>query len=84
MAANNVLNQASRIVEDKLGLIQLLADDKKLLMDTRSRVVCRCASCRYENERTLSWLESLGREQVSAVSQDKSAKKGKSATVSKA
>jgi hypothetical protein len=56
MAKYNVLEQAATLVGDKLELARMLAEDKKLLMDERSRIVCRCPACRYENERALAWL----------------------------
>jgi hypothetical protein len=65
MAKYNVLNQASALVDDKLELLRMLAEDKKLLMDERSRVVCRCPACRYENERALAWLAGFEGEPVS-------------------
>jgi hypothetical protein len=65
MAKYDVLKEASALVADKLELLLMLADDKKLLMDERSRVVCRCPACRYENERALAWLASFEGEPVS-------------------
>jgi hypothetical protein len=56
MARYNILDQASALIDDKLELVRMLAENKKLLMDERSDVVCRCSACRHENERALGWL----------------------------
>jgi hypothetical protein len=52
-----VLDQANELVENHLALIDELFLTKKLLMDSRSRFLCRCGSCRHHTERTLAWLE---------------------------
>jgi hypothetical protein len=67
MATYSVLDQAARIVNDRVELIRLLAGDRKMLMDTRSRIICRCPACRYENERTLAWLGGLSGENASVA-----------------
>ena len=54
---DTVLDQASEIAENHMALVEELFRTKKLLMDSRSRFVCRCGNCRDNTERTLAWLE---------------------------
>jgi hypothetical protein len=63
----DILTEAGLVVENRLELLQDLFELKKIQMDIRSRLICRCASCRGEQEQTLAWLQSV-REQDSRAS----------------
>jgi hypothetical protein len=60
----DIVSEAGVVVENRLELLQDLVELKKIQMDIRSRLICRCASCRSEQETTLAWLHSF-REQDS-------------------
>ena len=63
----DIVNEAGAVVENRLELLQDLFELKKIQMDIRSRLICRCASCRSEQEHTLAWIHSV-REQDSRAS----------------
>ena len=63
----DIVMEAGLVVENRLELLQDLVELKKMQMDIRSRLICRCASCRGEQENTLAWLHSV-REQDSKAS----------------
>ena len=55
----DVVREANAVVENRVGLLQDLYEVKKMRMDAKSRLICRCPSCRGEQEDTLAWIESL-------------------------
>jgi len=55
----DIVNEAGLVVENRLELLQDLFELKKIQMDIRSRLVCRCPTCRSEQEHTLAWLHSV-------------------------
>jgi len=74
MANYSVVEQAAALVEEQLDLLRLIHEDKKLLIDERSRIACRCHACRYENERTLAWLDGFNGEGAPSKAESPSSK----------
>jgi hypothetical protein len=52
----DVINAATDVIEEQLGLLEALCDANKYRMDESSRLMCRCPSCRGENVALIGWL----------------------------
>ncbi|HLF76387.1 MAG TPA: hypothetical protein VJB57_02765 [Dehalococcoidia bacterium] len=52
----DVLKEAGTLVDSHLELLQALYEVKKVRMDAKSRLICRCPACRSEQESTLAWI----------------------------
>jgi hypothetical protein len=59
MNGYNILEAVSELVDRQLSVMEALHESRKFQIDARSRLVCRCASCRNENETNLVWLRSI-------------------------
>jgi hypothetical protein len=55
----DILKDTAVLVESQLDLLQAVHEVKKLQIEERSRIVCRCRSCREETRRALAWLEEV-------------------------
>jgi len=55
----DVLEAATDLVGNQLDVMEALYEAKRFRIDARSRLVCRCSSCRSESETALAWVESL-------------------------
>jgi hypothetical protein len=55
----DIFEDATSVVDNHLELLQALHEVKKLRMDARSRLICRCPTCRSEAEETLAWIGSI-------------------------
>ena len=55
----DIMSEASDLVDCKLAMLEALQESRKFQIDTRSRIVCRCPSCRSANEKDLAWLHQM-------------------------
>jgi hypothetical protein len=55
----NILNTVADLVDRRLSVMEALQESRKFQIEARSRLVCRCPSCRSENEVNLAWLRSI-------------------------
>lgn len=59
MAKYSAFEEARRLVEDHLSLLEALYEAKKAQQEARSRLICSCPSCRTHREITLTWLAAM-------------------------
>jgi hypothetical protein len=56
MKTYSVLDEARDLIDNQLAMIRELNSTKKALIESRSRFICRCGSCRWQTERVVQWL----------------------------
>jgi len=56
---NAVVAEAAQLVQAYIEDIEIATGIRGMLMDNRSRFICRCPSCRSVRERTESWLSRI-------------------------
>ena len=59
MKRYDIVSEASTLVRSQLELLQALYLAKQTMEDGKSRLVCRCGTCKTQRRITLSWLDDL-------------------------
>jgi hypothetical protein len=52
----DVINEATDVIEVKLGILEALCEANKYRIEEGSRLICRCLSCRGANSSLNGWL----------------------------
>jgi hypothetical protein len=59
MKKYDIVAEATALVDDQLELLRALYLAKQTMADGKSRLVCRCGSCRSHRQITLGWVENF-------------------------